>query len=135
MLKRLICFFKEIFKDDIGVYCQEAKKPSAKWIIYWVIGSLLAIVIPIGLVYLEAWQFKWNVFALIWVEKANYFFRGAYYISCTCSNIGFLFLGYCNTDHINGDRQLLSLKKELRFWVVLGYSIFIVSFIVANILY
>ena len=134
MLKRLIDFFKEIWKDDIGVFRPEAKKPS-KWIVYWVVGIISSIVIPACLVYLEAWQFKWNVFALIWEEGTNYLYRCLYFLSAMCGNIGFVFLGYLNTYHINGDIQLISYKKTMRFWVVFSYGLFIVGFIVANILY
>lgn len=135
VLRRVIVFFKEIFENDVGVFRSEAKRPSAKWIVYWVAGIILSLVIPTCLVYLEAWQFKWNVFALIWEEGTNYLYRGGYFLSGICANIGFLFLGYFNTYHINGDRQLLSFKKEMRFLVIICYIVFIVFFTCANILY
>lgn len=135
MFKGLVDFFKEIFKNDVGIFRPEAKKPSAKWIIYWIFGVILSIVIPTCLVYLEAGQFRWNVFTLIWEDGSNYLYRVGYFLLGLGSNILFLLLGYLNTYHINGDRQLLDDKKVLRVLVAIGYSIFIVCFIIANIMY
>ena len=135
MFKELVDFFKEIFKNDVGIFRPEAKKPSAKWIVYWIFGVILSIVIPACLVYLEAGQFRWNVFTLIWEDGTNYLYRAGYFLLGLGSNILFLLLGYLNTYHINGDRQLLDDKKVLRALVAIGYSIFIVCFIIANIMY
>ena len=55
-------YFKEIFKNDVGVADPKVKKLGLKDILYWIIGLIISLLIPVCIVYLEAWAFNINVF-------------------------------------------------------------------------
>jgi hypothetical protein len=133
-MKTIKNFFKEMFKDNIGVYHPEANKPTLKWTIYFVVGLILSYVIPTCLVYLEAWQFNWNVFAIIWEKGTNYVYR-AYFIFFFGGNLGIVLLGYLNTYHVNGNAKVLAAKIVLRFILYIYFAIGVASYIIANIIY
>lgn len=135
-MKTVINFFKELFRDDIGIYDPNAKKWGVGWVIYWIVGSILSILIPICLVYLEAWEFQWNVFRLIWVEEGtNYLCRLGYFCLGIPTNFLFLGAGYATTKHINGKKEYLETKKTARTVMYFSYGLCIFFFIMANIMY
>ena len=93
-MKRIVKFFKDIFSNDAGKYCPKTKKIRLKWVIYWVIGIILTVLIPTCLVYLEAWEFNWNIVKIVWVEEGKYLYRGGHFLLGIISLIFFLFAGY-----------------------------------------
>ena len=140
MLNSIAEFFKEIFKNDKGVYNEEARKVTVKSVIYWVIGLILSLVIPACLVYLEVWQFDWNVFKFIWGEPAQDLlgkglYRALYFIMSFVAILSFLLAGFLSAYRINGKQELLEDKKILRFIFVLGLTIAVYCFVAANIIY
>jgi hypothetical protein len=138
MLNTIKTFFKELFKDDIGKYDPEAEKVHFKQVLYWIIGLIIAFLIPACLVYLEVGEFDWNVFKFIWGEDAqnygNVLYRGEYFMGGFCANVFFLAWGFLSTYRINGKKEMLELKITSRFFCLLGFTIAIVSFILAIVL-
>ncbi|MCH5162498.1 MAG: hypothetical protein J1G38_03295 [Clostridiales bacterium] len=136
MLNRFKNFFKELFKNDIGEYNPEATKVHFTQVLYWIIGLIICFLIPTCLVYLEVRQFDWNVFNFIWGEKAQAYgdevlYRGGYFVGGLCANISFLVWGFLSTYIINGQKEMLGLKRCARFFFVICIIFAVSCFIVA----
>ena len=139
MLNKIMNYFKELFKNDIGEYNPEAEKVHLSQVLYWIIGLIICFVIPACLVYLEVGQFDWNVFSFIWGEKAQEFgekivlYRGGYFIGGLCANISFLVWGFLSSYIINGKKDMLYIKQCARFFFAICFVVSIICFIVANV--
>jgi hypothetical protein len=138
MINTIKTFFKELFKDDIGKYDPEAEKVHFKLVLYWIIGLIIAFLIPACLVYLEVGEFDWNVFKYIWGEDSqnygNELYRGGYFLLGFCANVLFLLWGSLSTYMINGKAELLDMKQTSRFFCVLCLTGAITCFVFAMVL-
>ena len=134
-MKKIIRFLENIFSNDIGEKHPKNKKIRPKWLIYWIIGLVLAVLIPTCLVYLEAGEFSWNIAAIVWPKGDGYLARHVYFICGIVTIFDFLLLGYLTPENMNGDGQILGWKKAGRFLLILGLLLWLSSFICANILY
>lgn len=140
MFKTIGIFFKEFIKNEVGVFNSEAEKFNLKWSIYFIIGIILSIIIPICFVYIEVGQFDWNVFKFIWGEEtenlyADGLYRGGYFICGICSCLSFTITGFLTTYRINGNKTRLDMKQIARMFFIGCFVLGIVCFIMANILY
>lgn len=126
---------KNIFTNEIGEKYPKRKKIRLKWLIYWILGLILSILIPTCLVYLEAWEFSWNIGSIIWPEGKNYLYRHIYFLCGIVAIFDFILLGYLTPENINGDEQILGCKKVGRFFLILGLLLWLSCFIAANVLY
>ena len=131
---KLTKFLKEIFRDDAGVRHPKPKKVSLKWVLYWIIGLILSVLIPACLVYLESGIFNWNVFAIVWAENSK-LYRGGYFISGFITILSFVTVGFLTPENMNGDLDLLGWKKIGRFFMFMSLILAITFFILAIILY
>lgn len=127
-------YFKEIFKNDVGIADPNVKKFGLKDILYWFIGLIISILIPICIVYLEAWAFNINVFELIFIGSKKDLYRGGYFFLSILSNIFFLIVGFLTTHKINGAIMLLDCKKTARFFWVITFLLAITCFIITLII-
>ena len=134
-MKRIVKFFKDIFSNDAGKNCPKTKKIRPKWVIYWVICVILIVLIPTCLVYLEAWEFNWNVVKIVWAEGENYLFRGFHFLFGMLSLLCIFFLGYMTPENLNGDKLMLERKVLLRYFLIFLVPSWIISFITALVLY
>ena len=131
---KLTKFLKEIFHDDAGVRHPKPKKVSLKWVLYWIIGLILSVLIPACLVYLESGIFNWNVFAIVWAEDSN-LYRVGYFISGFVAILAFVTVGFLTPENMNGDLNMLGWKIIGRFFMLLGLLTAIAFIILAIILY
>lgn len=126
-LKTIKVFFKEIFKNDVGEFNREAKKVSVKWKLYWIIGLILGIAIPIGMIIIE-----WYLILVVFQYELNRYANISYFLLSIMFHICFLRLGYLTTYRINGNRKLLEEKQNLRFWtlflLILTIALYILTF-------
>ena len=123
-----------MFSNDAGKYCPETKKIRLKWVIYWVIGLILTVLIPTCLVYLEAWEFNWNVVRIVWAEDSS-LDRVGHFLFGMMSILCFFFLGYMTPENINGNKEQVAYKIILRFLMGILTLVWITCFILAIVLY
>lgn len=140
MGKAITHFFKELFKTEVGNFNPEANKIRLQDVLYWIIGLVLSLFIPVCLVYLETWEFAWNVFVLLLGKNtetlyANGLYRLGYFICGICGNVLFLITGFCTTFKINGNEKGLMVKVAARLFCVICLALFLIFFIIANIIY
>ena len=134
-MKRIKKFFKDMFGNVLGIPYKKTKKTRLKWLLYWVVGLLLAFLIPTLFLYLESWQFTWNIAEIIYPEGGNYVERHCYFLCGVISTALFVAVGYLNPSNIGQDRNLLELKKGLRTFMVIGASGSIICYIASLIMY
>ena len=124
-----------MFSNDAGEYHPKTKKIRLKWVIYWTVGVIICLLIPTCLVYLEAWEFNWNIVKIIWVEGQNYLFRLGHFMFGITSLLFFFELGYMTPENINGKKEYLLLKEMGIFVMGVSVILWLFCFITANILY
>ena len=134
-MKRIKKFFKDMFGNVLGIPYKKTKKTRLKWLLYWVVGLLLAFLIPTLFLYLESWQFTWNIAEIIYPEGGNYVGRHSYYWIGVISIILFVIVGYLNPGNIGQDRNLLGAKIILRMFMVIAASASIIAYIASIIVY
>ena len=108
---------------------------TAGWVIYLVIGVILSIIIPYLLLWLESGQVTFNLIAVIWAPEGTYGYRIGYTIlgipTCLC----LVCIGYCTSNRINGNRQLLEIKKIGKVMALIGIVTGAIMFIASCIIY
>ena len=127
-------YFKEIFKNDVGIADPNVKKFGLIDILYWFIGLSISLLIPVCIVYLEAWAFNINVFKLIFTGYKRGLYRGGYFFLSILSNIFFLIVGFLTTHKINGSIMLLDCKKTARFFWFITFPLAITCFIITLVI-
>lgn len=133
-MNRILYFIKEFFKNDIGKYDRNAEKTTVGWILYWVLGSILVLVITLTMIFVESYLnliLLWNPFN---PEKPiDNAFSSMYMISSVFSGWAFLRVGSLTTYRINGNIDRLKAKKKWR-WVWLAYFIVEIAFYIFSLL-
>jgi len=75
---------KKMFSNEV---CRE-EKPVWKILLFFIIGLIIVIIIPVLFVYLEAWEITINLERLIWESENR--FRFPYFIIFILSNLTFI---------------------------------------------
>lgn len=128
-------FVWEFFHNSLGSCDGKKFKITAGWVIYWVIGVILSVMIPYLLLWLESGQITFNLIAVIWAPEETYGYRIGYTVLGIPTCLSLVGIGYLTSKRINGDKRLLGDKIALKFVACLGLGLGLVCLIASFIIY